>query len=89
MKSVSYTDTHIHLFKILFPYRPLQIIEWSSLCYTVSRSLLIIYFIHSSVYIGEGNGKPLQRSCLENLRDGGAWWAAVYGVAQSDTTEAT
>ena len=35
--------------------------------------------------IGEGNGKPLQCSCLENPRDGGAWWAAVYGVAQSRT----
>ena len=38
---------------------------------------------------GEGNGNPLQCSCLENPRDGGAWWAAVYGVTQSDTTEAT
>ena len=35
--------------------------------------------------IGEGNGNPLQCSCLENARDGGAWWAAVYGVAQSRT----
>ena len=35
--------------------------------------------------IGEGNGKPLQCSCLENPRDGGAWWAAIYGVAQSWT----
>ena len=35
--------------------------------------------------IGEGNGNPLQRSCLENPRDGGAWWAAVHGVAQSRT----
>ena len=34
---------------------------------------------------GEGNGKPLQYSCLENPRDRGAWWAAVYGVAQSWT----
>ena len=34
---------------------------------------------------GEGNGNPLQYSCLENPRDGGAWWAAVYGVAQSRT----
>ena len=34
---------------------------------------------------GEGNGSPLQCSCLENPRDGGAWWAAVYGVAQSWT----
>ena len=34
---------------------------------------------------GEGNGSPLQCSCLENPRDGGAWWAAIYGVAQSWT----
>ena len=34
---------------------------------------------------GEGNGNPLQCSCLENPRDRGAWWAAVYGVAQSWT----
>ena len=42
--------------------------------------------IHFSLScIGEGNGNPLQCSCLENPRDGGAWWAAVYGVAQSQT----
>ena len=35
--------------------------------------------------IGEGNGNPLQCSCLENPRDGGAWWAVIYGVAQSQT----
>ena len=35
--------------------------------------------------IGEGNGNPLQCSCLENPRDGGAWWATIYGVAQSQT----
>ena len=35
--------------------------------------------------IGEGNGNPLQCSCLENPRDEGAWWAAVHGVAQSQT----
>ena len=33
-------------------------------------------------HIGEGNGNPLQCSCLENRRDGGAWWAAVYGVTE-------
>ena len=37
----------------------------------------------------EGNGNPPQYSCLENSVDRGAWWAAVYGVTQSDTTEAT
>ena len=34
---------------------------------------------------GEGNGKPLQYSCLENPMDGGAWWATVHGVAKSQT----
>ena len=42
-------------------------------------------FYFSLSCIGEGNGSPLQCSCLENPRDGGAWWAAVYGVAQSRT----
>ena len=37
------------------------------------------------IYTREGNGNPLQCSCLENPRDGGAWWAAVHGVAQSRT----
>ena len=41
------------------------------------------YFHSSLSCIGEGNGNPLQCSCLENPRDRGAWWAAVYGVAQS------
>ena len=40
-------------------------------------------FHFSPPCIGEGNGNPLQCSCLENPRDRGAWWAAVYGVAQS------
>ena len=48
-----------------------------------------LHFHFSLPCIGEGNGNPLQFSCLENPRDGGAWWAAVYGVAQSDTTEVT
>ena len=44
-----------------------------------------LHFHFSLSCIGEGNGSPLQCSCLENPRDGGAWWAAVYGVAQSRT----
>ena len=44
-----------------------------------------LHFHFSLSCIGEGNGNPLQWSCLENPRDGGAWWAAVYGVAQSRT----
>ena len=44
-----------------------------------------LHFHFSLSCIGEGNGNPLQCSCLENPRDGGAWWAAIYGVAQSQT----
>ena len=44
-----------------------------------------LHFHFSLSCIGEGNGNPLQCSCLENPRDGGAWWAAIYGVAQSGT----
>ena len=52
----------------------------SSLCFiqpSVSHDVVCI--------MKEGNGNPLQCSCLENSRDGGAWWAAVYGVTQSQT----
>ena len=44
-----------------------------------------LHFHFSLSCIGEGNGNPLHCSCLENPRDEGAWWAAVYGVAQSRT----
>ena len=44
-----------------------------------------LHFHFSLSCIGEGNDNPLQCSCLENPRDGGAWWAAIYGVAQSWT----
>ena len=44
-----------------------------------------LHFHFSPSCIGEGNGNPLQCSCLENPRDGGAWWPAVHGVARSRT----
>ena len=44
-----------------------------------------LHFHFSLSCIGEGNGNPRQYSCLENPRDGGAWWAAIYGVTQSWT----
>ena len=44
-----------------------------------------LHFHFSLSCIGQGNGNSLQCSCLENPRDGGAWWAAIYGVAQSRT----
>ena len=50
-----------------------------------SRSLLLIYFIYSNVYLGEDSGTPLQYSCLENPMGGGAWWVAIHGVTKSRT----
>ena len=51
----------------------------------VSDTTERLHFHFSLSCIGEGNGNPLQCSCLENPRDGVAWWAAIYGVAQSRT----
>ena len=44
-----------------------------------------LHFCFSLSCLGEGNGNPLQCCCLENPRDGRAWWAAIYGLAQSRT----
>ena len=51
----------------------------------ISKSTERLHFHFSLSHNGEGSGNPLQCSCLENPRDGRAWWAAVYGVAQSRT----
>ena len=55
--------------------------EWSK----VSLRRWLFSYAPVASYVGEGNGNPLQCSCLENPRDGRAWWAAIYGVAQSRT----
>ena len=92
-KSLSHriTDWMTHLissFKIsqflesASPFFKLQLLYihiYVYICCCCSHTLLYIY-----IY-GERNGNPLQYSCLENPRDGGAWWAAVYEVAQSRT----
>ena len=64
--------------------------QWSQVALTSHSRFGWIFkdvsiFMSFSISTGEGNGNPLQCSCLENLRDGGACWAAVYGVAQSRT----
>ena len=51
----------------------------------VRKRKSLLFNTLSRLVIGEGNGNPIQCSCLENPRDGGAWWAAVYGVTQSQT----
>ena len=72
--------------KIPWTEEPVRLQSMGSL---ESDTTVLLHFHFSLPCIGEGNGNPLQRSCLENPRDGGAWWAAVYGIAQSDTTEVT
>ena len=57
------------------------------LCLLISTLILEIsvhFSVYLVLYVGEGNGTPLQYSCLENPMDGGAWWAAVHGVTKSD-----
>ena len=56
---------------------------WIALVYTYSSGILLI--APTSITVGEGDGTPLRYSCLENPRDGGSWWAAIYGVTQSRT----
>ena len=83
-KSDSGIHTYIFIFQSLFTYKLLQ--NWVEFPVLFSRPLLVIYFIYSSVYIREGNGTPLQYSCLENPMDGGAWWVAKSQTRLSDFT---
>ena len=64
---------------------PLQLEHLAGLPAPYSSFPPAVYLTHGSVYIGEGNGTPLQYSCLENPMDRGAWWAAVHGVDKSQT----
>ena len=62
-----------------------SLVGYSPLGHEESDTIEQLHFHFSLSCIGERNGNPLQYSCLENPRDGGAWWAAVYGVTQSRT----
>ena len=53
--------------------------------YALQMQVYIVITILRLLTLLKGNGNPLQCSCLENPRDGGSWWAAVYGVTQSRT----
>ena len=74
------------LFNLLFNWRKFGL--WSCIgfcCTTTQISHNYIYIYISPLPLGEGNGTPLQYSCLENPMDGGAWWAAVHRVTKSQT----
>ena len=60
---------------------------WVFLLLGILKNILEIhpFWLYVNTFPGEGNGTPLQYSCLENPMDGGAWWAAVHGVAKSWT----
>ena len=67
------------------PMHQRSLVGWSPWSREESDMTERLHFPFSISCTGEGNGNPLQCSCLKNPRDGGAWWAAVYGVAQSWT----
>ena len=58
---------------------------WWAAVHGVAQTRTQLKRLSMHACIGEGNGDPLQCSCLENPSDRGAWWAAVYGVAPSQT----
>ena len=77
-----------HPTPVLLPgkfHRPRSLVGCSPLCLYKSDMTERLPFHFSLSCIGEGNGNPLQCSCLENPMGGEVWWAAVYGVAQSRT----
>ena len=76
------TDSRTLAWKILWAEEPGRLQSMGSLRVGHDWATSLSLFLSC---IGEGNGNPLQCSCLENPRDGRAWWAAVYGVAQSRT----
>ena len=77
-----------HPTPVLFLENPIDGGAWWAAVHGVAQNQTLLKRLHFHISlsgIGEGNGNPLQCSCLENPGDGGAWWAAVYGVAQSRT----
>ena len=77
-----YKHTHMYIYIVFILF---------SIMIYYSRNMLLIHFVYTNIlYIlastdREGNGTPLQYSCLENFKDRGAWWAAVHGVTKSRT----
>ena len=81
--------THSSILALKIPWTEesgrLQSLGSQRLGHDWATSFTSLYLLDSRIHTGEGNGTPLQYSCLENPMDGGAWWAAVRGVATSQT----
>ena len=78
--------SHLPKLKLLFPWNANSPSAPPNLWHPPPSVLSLWTWLFKGPHIsGEGNGTPLQYSCLENPRDGGAWWAAVHGVAKSRT----
>ena len=69
----------------LCTFKNLWLTSWLALCICGFTFVDSVNFGSYSTTVGEGDGTPLQYSCLENPMDGGAWWAAVHGIAKSRT----
>ena len=74
---------HLDLFQIFKKNLSFLKLKNLSLCYLLNQRMCVLGL--TITFRGEGNGNPLQCSCLANPMDGGAWWAAVHGVAKSQT----
>ena len=85
VSEVSRLSSVLFILFTLFCYSEVisTILSSSSLIHSSASDILLL--IPSRVFFREGNGTPLQYSCLENSMDGGAWWAAVHGVSKSRT----
>ena len=94
---LEFTQTHVHRWRrqwqptlVLLPRKShgwRSLVDCSPWSHYESDVTERLHFDFSLSRNGEGNGNPLQGSCLENPRDGGAWWAAVCGVAQSRSSK--
>ena len=81
------THRFIHEYILRLSFRFISLISLSEIMLLIKEYVfeIQILFLLFMGQFGEGNGTPLQYSCLENPMDGGAWWAAVHGVAKSRT----
>ena len=81
--------THIYVIIYINSYNKNSTIYTSGIFPGMQECFIIVKCIGIMHHVGEGNGNPLQSSCLENPVDRGAWWAAVHGGrTELDTTEA-